>query len=82
MKKRLENLLNDTYDESFTIEECESYSELMHDDHEYKIYKNGYVDGLKAAIMIATENDSTNSYTIEMDDIFSDENEEIHGAED
>ena len=73
MKKRLENLLNDTYDESFTIEECESYSELMHDDHEYKIYKTGYVDGLKAAIMIATENDSTNSYTIEMEDIFDNE---------
>lgn len=73
MKKRLENLLNDTYDESFTIEECESYSELMHDDHEYKIYKTGYVDGLKAAIMIATENDNTNSYTIEMEDIFDNE---------
>ena len=45
----------------------------MDDDHEYKIYKTGYVDGLKAAIMIATENDSTNSYTIEMEDIFDNE---------
>ena len=82
MKKRLENLLNDTYDESFTIEECESYSELMHDDHEYKIYQTGYIDGLKAALAIIAENDSSHSYTIEMDDIFGDENEEIHGAED
>ena len=80
MKKRLENLLNETYDESFTIEECESYSELMHDDHEYKIFKNGYVDGLKAAIMIATENNGTHSYTIEMDDIFGDE--DAHRADD
>ena len=73
MKKRLEYLLNDAYYESFTTEEYESYSELMHDDYEYKIYKTGYVDGLKAAIMIATENDSTSSYTIEMEDIFDNE---------
>ena len=73
MKKRLENLLNDTYDESFTIEECESYSELMHNDHEYKIYKTGYVDGLKAAILIASEDSSTYSYTIEMEDMFDNE---------
>ena len=41
--------------------------------HLDNVYKAGYIDGLKAAIMIATENDSTNSYTIEMEDIFDNE---------
>ena len=51
-------------------------------DHEQALYKAGYIDGLQAAIVAASENSNTNSYTIEMDDIFDNENEEIHGAED
>ena len=81
MKKRLENLLNDAHVE-FNVEEYEWAKELMLDDYEYKIYQTGYIDGLKAALAIVAENDSSHSYTIEMDDIFSNENEEIHGAED
>ena len=73
MKKRLEYLLSDAYDEGFTTEDYEWSKELMLDDYESKIYQTGYIDGLKAAIMIATENDSTNSYTIEMEDIFDNE---------
>ena len=39
-------------------------------DHEQALYKAGYIDGLQAAIVAASENSNTNSYTIEMDDIF------------
>ena len=49
-------------------------------DHEQALYKAGYIDGLQAAIVAASENSNTNSYTIEMDDIF--DNEDIYGAED
>ena len=44
------------------------------------VYKTGYIDGLQAAIVAASENSGINSYTIEMDDIFSDE--DAHGADD
>ena len=79
MIKRLENLLNDAHVELST-EEYEWAKELMLDDYERKIYQTGYIDGLKTALAIAAENDSSHSYTIEMDDIF--DNEEVHGAED
>ena len=48
--------------------------------HERNLYKCGYLDGLQAAIVMANEGNGTHSYTIEMDDIFDDE--DIHGAED
>ena len=70
--KRLKYLLSDAYDE-ITVEDYEWSKELMLDDYESKIYQTGYIDGLKAAIMVATENDSTSSYTIEMEDIFDNE---------
>ena len=48
--------------------------------HEKNLYKCGYLDGLQAAIVIANEGNNANSYTIEVDDIFDDE--DIHGAND
>ena len=38
--------------------------------HLDNVYKAGYIDGLQAAIVAASENSDTNSYTIEIDDIF------------
>jgi len=35
--------------------------------HETALYKAGYLDGLQAAVVAATENDSTYSYTIDND---------------
>ena len=35
--------------------------------HETALYKAGYLDGLQAAIVTATENDGTYSYTIDND---------------
>ena len=49
-------------------------------NHEQALYKSGYIDGLQAAIVIANEGNNANSYTIEVDDIFDDE--DIHGAND
>jgi len=48
--------------------------------HLDNVYKTGYIDGLQAAIVAASENSNVHSYTIEMDDIFG--NEDAHGAED
>ena len=38
--------------------------------HEAALYKAGYLDGLQAAVVAASENSSDNSYTINIDDIF------------
>ena len=38
--------------------------------HERNIYKCGYLDGLQAAIVAASENSSDHSYTIDLEDIF------------
>ena len=50
--------------------------------HLDNVYKAGYIDGLQAAIVAASENSNTNSYTIEINDIFDEEDENIYGAED
>ena len=38
--------------------------------HERNIYKCGYLDGLQAAIVVASDN-TTYSYTLNLDDIFN-----------
>ena len=38
--------------------------------HETALYKAGYLDGLQAAIVAASEDSSDHSYTIDLEDIF------------
>tara|TARA_Y100001938_G_scaffold143328_1_gene215948 strand:+ start:1000 stop:1224 length:225 start_codon:yes stop_codon:yes gene_type:complete len=38
--------------------------------HERNLYKCGYLDGLQAAIVIASDN-ATHGYTLNLDDIFN-----------
>ena len=40
-------------------------------DHEQALYKAGYLDGVQTAIRIASENSDTQSYTLNLDDIFN-----------
>ena len=44
---------------------------LCQEDQE--IYQSGYIDGLQTAIRLLSENDSSMSYSIELEDIFDDE---------
>ena len=39
-------------------------------DHEQALYKAGYLDGLQAAIVVASDN-TADSYTLSLDDIFN-----------
>ena len=48
--------------------------------HLDNVYKAGYIDGLQTAIRLLSENDSSMSYTVEIEDIFDDE--DAHGADD
>jgi len=43
------------------------------DDYKRPIYLCGYIDGLQTAIRLLSENDSSMSYSVEMEDIFDDE---------
>ena len=82
MIRKLKDLEQEAMDE-LTSEDYEYVKEKVNGistSYERTFYKAGYIDGLQAAIVAASENSNTNSYTIEMDDIF--DNEDIYGAED
>ena len=72
MIEKLKDLEQEAMD-SLTPEEYEAISEDVMDDYQRPIYQTGYIDGLQTAIRILSENDSNMSYTIEMEDIFDDE---------
>ena len=38
--------------------------------HETALYKAGYLDGLQAAVVAASEDSSDHSYTLNIDDLF------------
>ena len=44
---------------------------LSQEDQE--IYQSGYIDGLQTAIRLLSVNDSSMSYSVELEDIFDDE---------
>ena len=39
-------------------------------NHEQALYRAGYLDGLQAAILAASEDSSDHSYTLNIDDLF------------
>ena len=63
-QEAMDNLHPEVYDEitSNVMEEGEQW-----------IYQSGYIDGLQTAIRILAEESETMSYTVEMEDIFDDE---------
>ena len=63
-QEAMDNLLPEVYDD---------ITSGVLDDYSRDIYQAGYLDGLQTAIRIASENDSSMSYSIELEDIFDDE---------
>ena len=56
--------------------EPEAYDAIVSnvlDDYDRPIYQSGYIDGLQTAIRLLSEDDSSMSYTVEIEDIFDDE---------
>ncbi len=56
--------------------EPETYDAIVSnvlDDYDRPIYQSGYIDGLQTAIRLLSEDDSSMSYTVEIEDIFDDE---------
>ena len=65
-QEALDNLDPEVYDEIT--------SNVMGEGEQW-IYQAGYIDGLQTAIRIASENDSNLSYSVEIDEIFDNEEE-------
>ena len=63
-QEAMDNLDPETYDAIIS-------NVLSQEDQE--IYQSGYIDGLQTAIRLLSENDSSMSYSIELEDIFDDE---------
>ena len=67
-QEALDNLDPEVYDKitSNVMEEGEQW-----------IYQSGYIDGLQTAIRILAEESETMSYSVEIEDIFPDDDEDI-----
>ena len=72
MIEKLKDLEQEALD-NLTPEEYEAISEDVMDDYQRPIYQTGYIDGLQTAIRIMSENSEKMSYSIDMEDIFDDE---------
>jgi hypothetical protein len=72
MIQELKDLEQEAMDE-LTPEEYEAITSDVLGDYERPIYQSGYIDGLQTAINLLSEDDSSMSYTVEMDEIFDDE---------
>ena len=71
----LKDLEQEVMDE-LTPEEYMAITSNILDDYDRPVYQAGYLDGLQTAIKLLSENDSTMSYSIEMDEIFPPDDEE------
>ena len=67
-QEAMDNLDSDTYDAIVSNVLCQEDQE---------VYQSGYIDGLQTAIRLLSENDSSMSYSVEMEDIFPSDDEEI-----
>ena len=52
-------------------------SNVMEEGEQW-IYQSGYIDGLQTAIRILAEESETMSYSVEIEDIFDDEEEDTN----
>ena len=75
MIERLKDLEQEAMDE-LTPEEYMAITSNVLNDYDRPIYQAGYLDGLQTAIRLLSENDSSMSYSVEINDIFDDVNED------
>ena len=66
-QEAMDNLDSDTYDAIVSNVLCQEDQE---------VYQSGYIDGLQTAIRLLSENDSSMSYTVEIEDMFPEDDEQ------
>ena len=70
--------LKDLEQEAMDYIDPEVYESIVSnvmEEGEQWIYQAGYIDGLQTAIRLASENDTSMSYTVELNEIYDDEDE-------
>ena len=72
MLEKLKDLEQVAMDE-LTPEEYMAITSNVMDDYERPIYQSGYIDGLQTAIRLASDNNTTMSYTMEIDEMFGED---------
>ena len=75
MIEQLKDLEQEAMD-NITPEDYLAITSNILEEEDQMTYQCGYIDGLQTAIRIMSENSDTMSYTIEMDDIFDNEDEQ------
>ena len=71
--------LKDLEEEAMDNLDPEVYDEItsnVMEEGEQWIYHSGYIDGLQTAIRVLSEDDSSMSYSVEMDEIFPPDDED------
>ena len=79
--EQLKDLEQEALD-NLTPEEYEAISEDVMDDYQRPIYQTGYIDGLQTAIRLLSDNDTTMSYTMEIDELFGEDYAKMDEDED
>ena len=72
MIEELKELEQEAMDE-LTSEEYETIASTVLGDYERPVYQAGYIDGLQTAIRLLSDNDTTMSYTMEIDEMFGED---------
>ena len=73
--------LKDLEQEAMDNLEPETYDAIVSnvmEKYDQEIYQAGYIDGLQTAIRMLAEESETMSYSVEMEDIFDDEEEDTN----
>ena len=68
--------LKDLEQEAMDNLEPEAYDAIVSNvlcQEDQEIYQSGYIDGLQTAIRLLSEDDSSMSYTVKIEDIYDDE---------
>ena len=72
MIEKLKDLEQEVMDE-LPPEEYMAITSNVLDDYDRPVYQAGYLDGLQTAIRLLSENDTSISYTMEIDEMFGDD---------
>ena len=81
MLKKLKDLEQEAMDE-LTPEEYMAITSNVLDDYDRPIYQSGYIDGLQTAIRLLSQNDSSMSYTVDIDEMFGEDYARVDEDED
>ena len=71
MIEKLKDLEQEAMD-NLSPEDYMAITSSVMDDYDQQVYQSGYIDGLQTAIRLLSEDNSTMSYSVEMEEIFDD----------